>query len=175
MIEIKTGTCSNCKQDNQLIVNKRHYLCSDCNRLRLDNQSGTKKEKCKALLQKVGLKRSTKPIKRFSAKREAVEKEYREVQQEIAHTRSQRCAGCHKTGRPLSYSHLIPRSLRSDLIACKENIAIHCLEWDGIMGCHEKWENGLWEGMKDLEENLKAVKELDINYYNKIINKFKKD
>lgn len=182
MLEVKIDHCSQCN-NKTAIVNKKYYLCPDCNRERLDNQSGTKKEKQKNLLRSFGIKPSKlnfnnkprTPIKQKSDKQKQIDKDYAKVCQEIASERILRCAGCNIPKRPLSYSHLIPRSLRRDLVACKENIAIHCLEWDGVMGCHNKWEDGLWEGMKDLEENLKKVKELDINYYNKIINKFKKD
>lgn len=183
MLEIKTGTCSNCNKSDQPIVNKKYYICPNCNRTRLDNQSGTKKEKQKSLLRSFGIKPSTinrkpvkrTPIKQKSDKQKQIDKDYTAICKEIASERILRCAGCNIPNRPLSYSHLIPRSVRRDLVACKDNIQIHCLEWDGIMGCHTKWEDGHWEGMKDLEHNLKMVKKLDEKYYNLIINKLKRD
>lgn len=170
MFKQEIKRCSQCDcGEERLIVNRTHMLCQEKNRERLDSQSQTKKQRQSNLLKSsvVGLKKTK--LKPQSNKGKTMAKDYLRVCVEIVKKRGYLCEGCGIPNRPLSNSHLIPRSISKDLVICEDNIRLHCLEWNGVMGCHDKWEQGLWDGMLDLEENLNIVKRLDFNYYKKIL------
>ena len=70
---------------------------------------------------KVSSKKST--LKRFSGKRALIEKDYKKAQDIVMERDGGRCRGCGTTQR-LSFSHLIPRSYREDLIAEDRNLSL---------------------------------------------------
>lgn len=85
------------------------------------------------------------------------------------------CSGCGQSYH-LSVSHLIKRSKRKDLECDKRNVTLHCLSI-GKKGCHEIWESNRFEEMinlKDFWDNMKAIKSLDINHFNFILSRFKR-
>lgn len=126
-------------------------------------------KKGKGLSQRRSLKpKKKKSLKPLSISRKAIEEEYRKACKEISEDRGHWCQGCGSSSRPLSYSHLIPRSVRKDLIAVKKNIHIHCLEWDGIVGCHKKHETQMWDDMKDRDIIKESMIELDHEYYKSV-------
>lgn len=89
---------------------------------------------------------------------------YQKVCKEIAEEREHKCTGCGRYDVPLSHSHLIRKSWRKDLEACKENITYHCLSIGDRKGCHEKWEDG-GRGLLDYDTNMEIIKRLDKVYY----------
>ena len=104
-----------------------------------------------------------KTIKKLSPKRQAIEKEYRKVQAEIAEERFVVCEGCGNVqgfGCTLSFSHSIPRSRRPDLIADKENISLHCQE-----RCHKLCESGDYDMLLNGEQIKEYIKKVDQKYF----------
>ena len=63
------------------------------------------------------------PIRKKSKKQSIIDREVRDVYQEMSETRRNFCTGCG-THLQLSHSHLIPRSRRRDLVADINNIFI---------------------------------------------------
>lgn len=129
----------------RLIVNRTHWLCEEKNRERIGKP----------------LKRP-QPMKNFSKKRNSEENRYRELQRRLL-TEDSVCHGCG-TRENLSFSHLIPRSRRPDLIADERNVVLHCMDYGERKGCHSKWEEGDVT-LPDYERNMKAIKQMDLQYY----------
>ena len=151
---IKVGKCSQCDcGEERPIVNKTRNLCAEKNRIRLDAQTPDKKRREGSRFVK-----KNKGMKHFSKKRSGIEDDYRQAQKEIWMYREACCDECGRTDR-LSFSHLIARSKRPDLIAEKKNIVLHCMSFDGDTGCHERWEAGD-KTMKTFEKLTNIVKEL---------------
>lgn len=103
----------------------------------------------------------------MSKKQEKIKRKLRKIYHEILLERNT-CSGCGKHGNavPLSFSHIIPRSRRSDLVTDRKNITLHCLSIGERTGCHT-----LWESTKDRHKlldyfiNLAYIKEVDEEYY----------
>lgn len=145
------GICKgNCSSKEKIITNKHFFLCDNCNRKRL------KKNKWKS-------------------KEDIIKEEVARVYK-IIDANFDKCSGCGRKGA-LSHSHLIPKSLRKDLEANINNITLHCLvRTDGSEGCHSRWESNNPRKMftlMDLEDNFLKIKELDLQYYQKLIHKLK--
>lgn len=107
------------------------------------------------LKRKSGLKSSGKGIGR--TKRQAAKDVwYRKM---IAGKGAQSsCDGCELV-LPLTNSHLIPRSRRSDLTSDPNNVHRHCHR------CHDLCETGLWEALMDGEEIARYVRGADAEFY----------
>jgi hypothetical protein len=80
-------------------------------------------------------------MKHHTQKRAAIEREYMKAKKQIHDEMIEEngyifCRGCGTTSGRISWSHRIPRSRRTDLIADKGNIDPMC------QGCHEKVEVG---------------------------------
>jgi len=118
---------------------------------------------------KQGFKTSSKnsKLKRFSGKRADIEKEYKKACKRVMLRDGGRCRGCGTTQR-LSYSHLIPRSYREDLIADDINIHLHCMNGIDIKGCHDKHDDQEWGDMLDGEVIIETMKELDPEFFHRI-------
>lgn len=99
------------------------------------------------------------PIRKKSKKQSIIDREVRNVYQEMSETRRHSCTGCG-THLQLSHSHLIPRSRRRDLVADINNITYHCLT------CHTKWERGVSANeLYDYHSNMQYIKSVDEQYY----------
>ena len=105
-------------------------------------------------------------MKKISDKQKKIQRRLKKVYDEIALERAHTCTGCGRSDVPLSHSHLIPRSRRSDLITNKQNITYHCLSQGGRTGCHDLWETK--QGRKKLLDYLKKNK---IESYKEVISK----
>ncbi len=104
------------------------------------------------------MKRS--PLRKKSKKQLKIDRELRQVYQEMAETRRPVCTGCG-TKQHLTHSHLIPRSRRRDLVADPGNITYHC------MNCHKVWESGVQaDKLFDFYSNMAYIKSVDQEYYN---------
>lgn len=80
------------------------------------------------------------------------------------------CKGCGKT-YPLSRAHIISRTQRPDLRYKIENLAYLCMSTDITKGCHNKWDSGNIEEMKELkcfDEFINYIEKEDINLYNRL-------
>lgn len=161
------GICKKCNK-KRFIVNKKYFYCEECNWERLHPN------KKKWEVQKNSFSKSSfSPIRNFSKKRQKTENNYHKVIKEILEKRGAFCESCGNS-EFLSFSHLIPRSRRADLIDNKENIRIHCMVGkDGKKGCHEIWESGSLEEkskMKDWDKNVSILRKLDGEYLDLILN-----
>jgi len=101
-----------------------------------------------------------------SKKQEKIKRELRKIYHDILLERNC-CAGCGQHGNavPLSFSHIIPRSRRGDLVTDRRNITLHCLSMGERKGCHEMWEGIERDKLLDYFHNLAYIKEVDLEYY----------
>lgn len=123
----------------------------------------------KSLVKRSSLK-SKKNIKNTSDKKRWRDERKKETYKKIDSSREHKCEGCGSWNRPLSHSHLISVGHNNVFEASEWNIRIHCMSFDGIKGCHEKWEDGLYQEitrMLDFEENMDILQQLDVEYYRK--------
>jgi len=106
-------------------------------------------------------------MKRISNKQKEIKKRLNKVYAEIAFERGHYCEGCGRTEAavPLSHSHIIPRSRRSDLICSKKNIQYLCLSIGNRRGCHEIWESRDKTKLLCYHKNLEYILEVDTEYY----------
>jgi ribosomal protein S14 len=149
-------------------VNKRHRLCSLCNRKRLDDQGSGRKNKIRSI---IGISNKTKQVIL----------DYSQAIKEIDQEREQVCSGCGNP-RNLSNSHLISRQKcrdlgRLDLISEKKNIQKHCIinsniPGAGHKGCHEIWESdhNLRPLMLDYKNNSEYILSIDCLFAKRFLN-----
>jgi len=79
------------------------------------------------------------------------------------------CQSCGQSTPPLNISHIVNIGFNKSLEAEPENMMIQCQE-----KCHRAWEvlsPEIWD-FQNIDEILRRVKKLDINYYNKIMSKY---
>ena len=64
----------------------------------------------------------------MSKKQDKIKRKLNKIYSEILLERNN-CSGCGQSGYavPLSFSHIIPRSRRGDLVTDRRNITLHCL------------------------------------------------
>jgi 5-methylcytosine-specific restriction endonuclease McrA len=97
-------------------------------------------------------------------KQSKIKRDLNKVYKEIKEERGHYCTGCGRSDVPLSFSHLIPRSRRSDLITDKRNITFHCLSLNR-KGCHDMWESRDRIKLLDYHKNMEYILEVDTEYY----------
>ena len=102
----------------------------------------------------------------MSKKQDKIKRQLNKIYHEILLERNT-CFGCGKHGNavPLSFSHIIPRSRRGDLVTDRRNITLHCLSMGERKGCHEIWESRDRDKLLDYFSNLAYIKEVDKEYY----------
>ena len=102
----------------------------------------------------------------MSKKQDKIKRQLNKIYHEILLERNT-CFGCGKHGNavPLSFSHIIPRSRRGDLVTDRRNITLHCLSMGERKGCHEIWESRDRDKLLDYFSNLAYIKEVDLEYY----------
>ena len=102
----------------------------------------------------------------MSKKQDKIKRQLNKIYNEILLERNS-CSGCGKHGNavPLSFSHIIPRSRRGDLVTDRKNITLHCLSIGERKGCHEIWESRERYKLLDYFSNLAYIKEVDLEYY----------
>jgi len=179
MLSLEIKECNKCNA-HKPIINRRHGLCDKCNWARLhpggsynEHRRKTQSSLLKTMVKKgsPGKLKNTR-LKQVSKRQGVVNRELKEVYVEIDAERAQVCTGCG-TMINLSNSHLIPRSVRGDLITAKQNITKHCLTVGAKVGCHDIWEKGLLSKKKtmlDFKQNIDYIRLMDTEYYNRIIN-----
>lgn len=123
--------------------------------------------------------RKRNKVKAVSTQQQELNKAYFNVCNEIGNERERICTGCgrHEGGEVrLSHSHIISRQEcrnigRVDLIADKNNIVYHCMDFGNHKGCHNNWENPDKRSMLlDYERNMEYIKSVSIELYNKYKN-----
>lgn len=166
-----------CSEDgcSGAIVNKKYKLCQRHNWERIHGEDyyehKRKKQKeykrnarKKAIEKGNGLSRS-KPLNRKSKKQKKVESGIRSAYEDVQRRDGFRCTGCGQS-QHLSHSHLVPRSRRKDLRADPRNIFLQCvLRRDGSLGCHQRWEQFRAYELKNFEELMERLEELDETYF----------
>ena len=103
----------------------------------------------------------------MSKKQDKIKRQLNKIYHQILLERNS-CSGCGKHGNavPLSFSHIIPRSRRSDLVTDRNNITLHCLSIGERKGCHEKWESAKErKELLDYLNNLDYIRDVDKEYY----------
>ena len=107
----------------------------------------------------------------MSKKQDKIKRQLNKIYHDILLERNT-CSGCGKHGNavPLSFSHIIPRSRRGDLVTDRNNITLHCLTFidnngNSRKGCHEIWESIERHKLLDYFTNLAYIKEKDQEYY----------
>ena len=102
----------------------------------------------------------------MSKKQDKIKRQLNKIYHEILLERNT-CSGCGQHGNavPLSFSHIIPRSRRRDLVTDRRNITLHCLSIGERKGCHEIWESRDRDKLLDYFSNLAYIKEVDKEYY----------
>lgn len=149
--------CSECDcGKKRLIVNKHYYLCEIKNKQRLQSQ---KQHKIKQN-NKVNINNNKK---QNSLKKAAQIALYKEIER----TRDNICESCGTT-QNLTHSHIIPKSIRSDLGLEITNIIYQCIN------CHTIWEHGSWEQkmkLSNFNKMMNYIKETDLKYYNLLVYK----
>ena len=102
----------------------------------------------------------------MSKKQDKIKRQLNKIYHEILLERNT-CSGCGKHGNavPLSFSHIIPRSRRGDLVTDRRNITLHCLSMGERVGCHTLWESKERDKLLDYFSNLAYIKEVDKEYY----------
>lgn len=98
-------------------------------------------------------------MKQYSTKRQSIQRNYLKVLNEILEERPNFCEGCGRSGVPLTPSHRIPRSRRSDLIADRNNIDLYC------GSCHTKVEAGKYDQLANGIAVLDYIEQADPEYY----------
>lgn len=166
-MKIVIDRCKRCDCDGKrYIVNKKHYLCQDKNRERLQQNRGEKHS-------------IKKPLRKRSKKQTVIELNYIKVCIEMDGKQDKICSGCgrHQGGDVrLSHSHIISRSDckgigKPQLIYDKNNITYHCMDFGTHKGCHLKWETGQGKHLLDYEGNLQYIRAVDERLYQRIKNK----
>ena len=106
-------------------------------------------------------------MRKISNKQKEIKKRLHKVYSEINFERGHYCEGCGRTEAavPLSHSHIIPRSRRTDLICSKKNIQYLCLSIGNRRGCHEIWESRDKTKLLCYHKNLEYILEADTEYY----------
>ena len=104
-------------------------------------------------------------MKKISSKQRKIKKDLAVIYEEIAQKSGRYCKGCGRSDVALSFSHIIPRSRRPDLITDKNNITIHCLSVEH-KGCHEMWETKSDRSkLLDYHKNMEYILQVDTEYY----------
>ena len=160
---------SKCKGDcgkTRYIVNRRHWLCQECNYIRLHGEGAVEEKRKKAEKLLRGKVTRASKIKGKSAKQRKIDEELSRVYEEIERERPHVCTGCGST-KNLSHSHIIRRSWSQGFVTLKENITYHCLvRQDGSEGCHDRWETtSQRHELNDYEENMAFIKKVDPELY----------
>lgn len=91
----------------------------------------------------------------FKRKPPKYSNEYGKVIREMGQTGI--CQGCDQN-KPVTNSHLIPRSKNEELITSKENIHRHCHE------CADKCETGKYEQLSDGKQIVGYIQTMDPDY-----------
>jgi hypothetical protein len=119
-----------------------------------------------------------KGVRKISSNQAEINRLYILTCKDIDYIREKVCSGClrYQGGNvKLSHSHLISRQDakrigKPELIYETQNIVYHCMDFAGNVGCHKKWENPtLRDSLKDYEENMKVIKKLAPELYQKYV------
>ena len=178
--------CKECKE-NKEITNAHFQLCMKCNnnRLQANNDKNKPKEYNNTTFAKTTFKRAINKQKE-PAKKSLFIKTYDKSKStktkinedeafylECFNTSNHKCEECNtnlpdefsdSNGKVIArwrYSHIVPKSIASELRHVVKNINHLCLK------CHGEWENGNKVKMKIFEENYSRFP----NYLNKLVSK----
>jgi len=189
-LKIEISICKKCN-NSKPIINRTHWLCHDCNQVRLngDNWKQGKIKRYKPLKQSNGVSILTKQRKSIVAAKNKPKQAIayfcsdgtKVTQSQIDSRRSkayretypsqiQICRGCGDQAQ--GSAHIIPQSRckqihKSELIWSNENF------FPGCHKCNAAIENPKgqeWKNLNNINECLEVMKKYDIELYNKFIN-----
>lgn len=114
-------------------------------------------------------------MKPISKKQSAINRKRDKAYSEIDHEREPICAGCGKSGIPLSHSHIISQKRakylhKPELIYDKNNISLDC--YTDSNSCHQRWESGKYdkvEGLMNYGQRLEYLRVNDHQAYMKLV------
>lgn len=181
----KIDNCKGCGVE-LLIVNKKYYLCQQCNWQRLhpdEDEKEVKKQKQKSLVQnrvknagklnKVSNKNTYLCSNGERISQSTIERRLKETYNLMDNTREAVCESCGASQWPLSHSHIISRDRakkikKTELIWNAQNILIEC--YGGKNTCHELTEKGLnyCKNHFTFQYKLAILQEYDVEAYNKL-------
>lgn len=178
---IESGQCKKCPTgQTKPIVNRTHWLCDEHNYMRLHNgktryEAQLHKAKTQQKVRKPIIFKKT-PRKPIKIRKRPIDTIYSSVIKEIANEREKICTGCGKYQGGdirLSNSHLISRKHcqeigRIDLIADKNNITYHCMDFGNNEGCHRKWEGPRKIELLDYKVNMSYVKSINSELFTRL-------
>lgn len=169
--------CKKCEKSVP-IVNKKYWLCNECNFMRLNNgatrgevysERAKKREEFKTP-RKTNTKIKPKRMKQQTSKERIVKGQLSELKQQIREEANSDnmyyCWGCGIGGEGLDCSHILSVGQRKDLELDKDNINLFC------RGCHNNWESNDFKKMYKLltfEKDLIYIREHDSKRYNQLI------
>lgn len=196
---IKIDICKGCDQ-NKPIVNRKYFLCPDCNTARLHGSDWKEKklQRQQELLKTKVVKASSLRPQKHKLKQisktntylcsdgskltqSQINQKYIETCKMIDLAREPICETCGRGDRPLSHSHIISQKRckeigKADLISDENNILLECFEPPASNStyCHNIWEYGSMEDKKQSKTwlyKLAYIKEHDPEQYQKLINR----
>ena len=139
--------CSKCNKPKP-IINKKHWLCMDCNFERLHkgvSRVEIYKERAKDRVEFKTPRIVRTKINQQTSKEKTIKKELSEIKksidQEAIENGTYFCQGCGKSNGLLDKSHILSVGQRKDLELDKENMNLFCRE------CHTNYESGNMEKM----------------------------
>ena len=164
--------CSKCEK-NLPIVNKKYNLCDNCNFARMHNGQSKSEVYAERALSKpiktYQIKTNARP-KQQTKKQADINKELsklkREIELDAVQDNGYYCRGCGTSHPGLDKSHLLSIGQFKHLELVKINIQLLC------RSCHLKWETKVIIKMIQLLcfwDNMKIVKELNIEEYNRYL------
>lgn len=156
------GTCGKVRY----IVNRKYWLCRECNHDRIHGAGSADEKKREAeLLLREKVKRGS-GIKKKSKAQQKEDRELQKVYEEFEKETPYVCSGCGST-KHLSHSHIIRRSWLKLFVTIKKNITWHCLvRLDGSKGCHDRWEStSERQDLQDYEKNMAYIKKVQPELY----------
>jgi len=156
-----------CKCGNNYIENRTHWLCTDCNYIRLHGESRfealNKKKQSKTNKIYTIKRKSVKSSKNTQIKRKEVLRKDREIYKKVFEKSTHECEECGKyivdefedeegnINAIFQYSHILSKGAKVEYRHEIWNFNILCLE------CHQKWENGNRYEMKIFPKNKEEI------------------
>lgn len=162
--------CKKCEKDRP-IVNKKHWLCEECNYRRLHNGVSRAQVYQERVKERVESKQPKITRIKYQATKEAsLKKQLSEVKSLIEKKAIDQgvyyCWGCGQSGVVLDKSHILSVKQRKDLELDEANINLFC------RNCHNSWESNSIEKMivlESFENDLLYIREKDSKRYNSIL------
>lgn len=177
---IKQKTTRKCKEHGEYLLYSSFTKCPQCLKEKQNDTNRSKNEPPNMRRHTAHIMGDNKPssygsknkaslgngISKRSAKKQEEDRKVAAIKANLIKEHGLVCQSTGKHGA-VELSHIIPRSLRPDLITNPINCMIQCHE------AHEAWEHKVMNKVaqfKNLGDIMKRLKQLDYGRYEKIIN-----